>query len=75
MMLNNSKTSNVTVSFSRSSYIPKNEERCFRIGYLFLRRFKQRLAVRETAQFAGGSQDSGKNLIRKNCTEIISVNP
>ena len=41
----NSKTSNVTVSFSRSSYIPKNEERCFRIGYLFLQKLCTELNI------------------------------
>lgn len=32
----NSKTETVSVSFSQTSYIPKDEERCFNIGYLFL---------------------------------------
>ncbi len=41
----NSKTGNVTVSFSRSSYIPKNEERCFQIGYLFLQKLCTELNI------------------------------
>ena len=32
----NAKTENVSISFSKSSYIPKNEERSFNVGYLFL---------------------------------------
>ncbi len=31
----NAKTCDVSVSLSRTAYIPKNEERCFQIGYLF----------------------------------------
>lgn len=34
----NSLSSNISVSFSRTSSIPKNEERCFQIGYLFLQK-------------------------------------
>lgn len=32
----NSKTEMVSVSFSQTSHIPKDEERCFHVGYLFL---------------------------------------
>lgn len=32
----NAKTENVSISFSKSSYISKNEERSFNVGYLFL---------------------------------------
>ena len=41
----NSKTGSVTVSFSRSAYIPKNEERCFQIGYLFLQKLCTELKI------------------------------
>ena len=41
----NAKTSSVTVSFSRSAYIPKNEERCFQIGYLFLQKLCAELKI------------------------------
>ena len=41
----NAKTSSVTVSFSRSSYIPKNEERCFQTGYLFLQKLCTELKI------------------------------
>ncbi len=34
----NAQTSNVSVSLSKTAYIPKNEERCFQIGYLFLQK-------------------------------------
>lgn len=34
----NAKTCDVSVSLSRTAYIPKNEERCFQIGYLFLQK-------------------------------------
>ena len=34
----NARTSNVSVSLSKTAYIPKNEERCFQIGYLFLQK-------------------------------------
>ena len=32
----NAKNGTVTVSLSKCSYIPKNEERCLQVGYLFL---------------------------------------
>lgn len=41
----NAETSSVTVSFSRSAYIPKNEERCFQIGYLFLQKLCTELKI------------------------------
>ena len=41
----NAKTSSVTVSLSRSAYIPKNEERCFQIGYLFLQKLCTELKI------------------------------
>lgn len=34
--IHNSKTETVSVSFSQTSYIPKDQERCFNVGYLFL---------------------------------------
>ena len=34
----NAKTSSVTVSLSKCAYIPKNEERCLQVGYLFLQK-------------------------------------
>lgn len=41
----NTKTSNVTVSLSKSAYIPKNEERCFPVGYLFLQKLCTELKI------------------------------
>ena len=41
----NAKTSNVTVSLSQSAYIPKNEERCFPVGYLFLQKLCTELKI------------------------------
>ncbi len=41
----NAKTSSVSVSLSRSAYIPKNEERCFQIGYLFLQKLCTELKI------------------------------
>lgn len=41
----NAKTSNVTVSLSKSAYIPKNEERCFPVGYLFLQKLCTELKI------------------------------
>lgn len=41
----NAKTSSVTVSLSRGAYIPKNEERCFQIGYLFLQKLCTELKI------------------------------
>ena len=34
----NDKTSKVSVSLSKLAYIPKNQERCFHVGYLFLQK-------------------------------------
>lgn len=34
----NDKTSKVSVSLSQLAYIPKNQERCFNVGYLFLQK-------------------------------------
>lgn len=34
----NTKTADVSVSLSRTAYIPKNQERCFPIGYLLLQK-------------------------------------
>lgn len=34
----NDKTSKVSVSLSQLAYIPKNQERCFHVGYLFLQK-------------------------------------
>lgn len=34
----NAKTGTVTVSLSKCAYIPKNEERCLQVGYLFLQK-------------------------------------
>ena len=41
----NTKTGNVTVSLSKSAYIPKNEERCFSVGYLFLQKLCTELKI------------------------------
>ncbi len=41
----NTKTSNISVSLSRTAYIPKNEERCFKIGYLFLQKLCTELKI------------------------------
>ena len=41
----NAKTGSVTVSFLRSAYIPKNEERCCQIGYLFLQKLCTELKI------------------------------
>ncbi len=41
----NAKAGNVTVSLSRSAYIPKNEGRCFQIGYLFLQKLCTELKI------------------------------
>ena len=41
----NEKTSNVSVSFSRTAYIPKNEERCFQAGYLFVQKLCTQLKI------------------------------
>lgn len=41
----NAQTSDVSVSLSRKAYIPKNEERCFQAGYLFLQRLCAQLKI------------------------------
>ena len=41
----NAKTSNVSVSLSRMAYIPKNQERCFQAGYLFLQKLCTELQI------------------------------
>lgn len=41
----NAKTSDVSVSLSRTAYIPKNEERCFQAGYLFLQKLCTQLKI------------------------------
>ncbi len=41
----NAKTGDVSVSLSRTAYIPKNEERCFQAGYLFLQKLCARLKI------------------------------
>lgn len=41
----NSRTSNVSVSLSRTACIPKNQERCFHIGYLFLQKLCTELQI------------------------------
>ena len=41
----NAKTCDVSVSLSRNAYIPKNEERCFQIGYLFLQKLCTELKI------------------------------
>lgn len=41
----NAKTGNVTVSLSKSAFIPKNEERCFPVGYLFLQKLCTELKI------------------------------
>ena len=46
----NAKAGNVTVSLSRSAYIPKNEERCFQIGYLFLQKLCTELKLDSICQ-------------------------
>lgn len=40
-----SKTSDVSLSLSRTAYIPKNQERCFQTGYLFLQKLCTELKV------------------------------
>ena len=46
----NAKAGSVTVSLSRSAYIPKNEERCFQIGYLFLKKLCTELKLDSICQ-------------------------
>ena len=41
----NARTCDVSVSLSRKAYIPKNEERCFQIGYLFLQKLCTELKI------------------------------
>lgn len=41
----NAKTGNVSVSLSKSAYIPRNEERCFLVGYLFLQKLCTELKI------------------------------
>lgn len=41
----NAKTGNVSVSLSKTAYIPKNEERCFPVGYLFLQKLCTALKI------------------------------
>lgn len=41
----NAKTSDVSLSLSRVTYIPKNQERCFQTGYLFLQKLCTELKV------------------------------
>lgn len=41
----NDKTSAMSVSLSRTAYIPKNEERCFQTGYLFLQKLCTQLKI------------------------------
>ena len=41
----NVQTSSVTVSLSKCAYIPKNEERCLQVGYLFLQKLCTELKI------------------------------
>ncbi|MGI6054812.1 MAG: hypothetical protein ACOYA8_08085 [Clostridium sp.] len=41
----NAETGNVSVSLSKSAYIPKNEKRCFPVGYLFLQKLCTELKI------------------------------
>ena len=41
----NAKTGKVTVSLSKSAYIPKDEERCLQVGYLFLQKLCAELKI------------------------------
>ena len=41
----NAKTGNVSVSLSKSAYIPRNEERCFPVGNLFLQKLCTELKI------------------------------
>lgn len=41
----NAKTCDVSVSLSRTAYIPRNEERCFQAGYLFLQKLCTQLKI------------------------------
>ncbi len=41
----NAKTGNVSVSLSKSAYIPRNEKRCFPVGYLFLQKLCTELKI------------------------------
>ena len=46
----NAKTGSVTVSLSKSAHIPKNEERCFQAGYLFLQKLCTELKMDSISQ-------------------------
>lgn len=46
----NKKTSDISVSLSRTAYIPKDEERCFQIGYLFLQKLCTELKIDSTCR-------------------------
>lgn len=41
----NEKNRDVSVSLSRTAYIPRNEERCFQAGYLFLQKLCAQLKI------------------------------
>ena len=41
----NDRTRNVSISLSRTAYIPKDEERCFQAGYLFLQKICTELKI------------------------------
>ncbi len=41
----NTRTSDISVSLSRTAYIPKDEERCFQVGYLFLQKLCTELKI------------------------------
>ena len=41
----NAKTADVSVSLSRTAYIPKKQERCFPIGYLFFQKLCAQLQI------------------------------
>ncbi len=41
----NAQTGNVSISLSRTAYIPKDEERCFQVGYLFLQKLCTELKI------------------------------
>ena len=41
----NDRTRNVSISLSRTAYIPKEEERCFQAGYLFLQKICTELKI------------------------------
>ncbi len=41
----NARTGDVSISLSRTAYIPKDEERCFQAGYLFLQKLCTELKI------------------------------